>query len=60
MLNLVVKIYVGVTVEGVRRAAEGLTDDERKGFRSGRGCVKHIFTLDNWVKKHERRSRESK
>ena len=40
------KIYAGILVDKVRRATEGLTEDEQECFRSGRGCVDQIFTLN--------------
>ena len=34
---------------------EGLIDDERGGFRAGRGYVNQIFTLQQVGEKHERK-----
>ena len=43
---MVGKIYIGILLDRVRRVSEGLTDDEQGGFRSGKGCVGQIFTLN--------------
>ena len=42
---MVGKIYVGILVDRIRRMTVGLIDDEQRGFRSGRGCLDKIFTL---------------
>ena len=39
------KIFAEILVDRVRRVTRGLTDNEKGGFRAGRGCVDHIFTL---------------
>ena len=36
LLNVVGKIYAGILVNRARRVTEGLTNDEKGGFRSGR------------------------
>ena len=38
-------MYAGIIVGRVRGEAEGLIDDEQRGFRLGRECVNQIFTL---------------
>ena len=35
-INMVEKIFAGILMERVHRVAEGSTDDEQRGFRSGR------------------------
>ena len=45
LLRVVGKIYSGILVDKIRRVIEGFTNDEQRGFRSGRGCVDQIFTL---------------
>ena len=45
MLGVDGKIYAGILVDRVRKATEGLIDDEQGWFRAGRGCVNQIFTL---------------
>ena len=44
-LSMVGKIYAGILVDRVCRVTRGLIDDAQGGFRAGRGCVDHIFTL---------------
>ena len=53
---MVEKIYVGILVDRVCRATEGLIDDEVSGFRSGRGCADEIFIL----KQIDQKAREKK
>ena len=45
LLSVVRKIYAGIQVDRVHKVTEGLTDDEQRGFRAGRGCVNQIFIL---------------
>ena len=45
MLSGVEKIYNGNLIDRVRKATEGLIDDEQGWFREGRGCVDQIFIL---------------
>ena len=42
---MVGKIYADILVDRIRRVTGSLTDDEQVVFRTGRGCVDHIFTL---------------
>ena len=42
---MVRKIYAGILVDRVHRVTEDLISDDQRGFREGRGCVDHIFTL---------------
>ena len=45
LLSVVGKIYTGILVGRVRRVAGGLTDDEQRGFRAGRGvCRSDLHT----------------
>ena len=53
---MVGKIYAGILVNRVRRVIGGLTNDERGGFRAGRGCVDQMFTM----KQIGEKSREKK
>ena len=46
MLSLVWKIYEGILVDRFRKVIEGLIESEQGGFRTGRGCVDQIFTLE--------------
>ena len=45
LLSVVGKIYAGILMDIVRRVTGGLIDDQKGGFRAGRGCVDQIFTL---------------
>ena len=42
---MVGRIYVGILVDGVRRVAGGLIEDEQGGFRAGRACVNQVFPI---------------
>ena len=44
MLSVVGKIYEVILLDSVHKVTEGLTDDERGGFRARSGCVDQIFT----------------
>ena len=41
---MVGRIYGDILVDRVRSVAGGMTDDEQRGFRAGRGYVDQIFT----------------
>ena len=41
-----VKTYVGIIVDRVRKVTECLIEDEYEGFRVGRECGEHIFTIN--------------
>ena len=45
MLRRVSKIYANILVDRVCSVSGGLIDDERGGFRAGRGYVDQIFIL---------------
>ena len=60
LLSVVGKIYAKTLVERVRRVTEGLIVDEQGGFRLGRGCVNHIFTLKQIGEKARERERKKK
>ena len=56
LLSMVGKIDAWILVDRVHKVTEGLTDNEKGGFRAGRGCVDQIFTLKQigektWEKK---------
>ena len=51
-------IYAGILLDRARKVTEGLIDDERGGFRAGRGYVNQIFTLQQVGEKHERKKVE--
>ena len=42
------EIYIQESSYIVSSVTKGLIDDEQGGFRAGRGCVDHIFTL-KWI-----------
>ena len=54
-MSVVGKIYIGIFLDRFRRGTEDLIDDEQRGFRSGRGCIDQIFSLDRQVSKHLRK-----
>ena len=39
LLIVFLKIYAGILVDRVCRVTVGFIDDEKGGFRAGRGCV---------------------
>ena len=45
LLSVVRKIFAGILVDRVRRVIGGLINDEKGGFRAGRGCLNKIFTI---------------
>ena len=51
---MVGKIYAGILVNIVRKVTEGFIDNEQGGFRSGRGCIDQIFTIEHIDKKRTR------
>ena len=57
-MSVVGKIYAGILVERVRRVTEGLIGEEQGAFRSGRGCVDHIFTLKQMIEEMREKKNE--
>ena len=57
LLSVFGKIYTGILVAIIRRFTGGLIDDEKGGFRGGRGCVDQIFTLKQigWKSREKKR-----
>ena len=49
-------IYAGILVDRVLRVTGDLIGDEQRGFRAGRGCIDHIFSL----KQRGKKAREKK
>ena len=47
---------MGILVDRFCKVAEGLIDDEQRGFRAGRVCLDQIFTL----KQIDEKAREKK
>ena len=58
LISVVRKIYMGILVDRVHRMTENLFDDDKGGFREGRGCVDQIFTLKQIGGKHKRKNVE--
>ena len=56
LISVVEKMHAGILVDRVSRVTGGVSDDEKGGFRAGRGCVYQIFTL----KKIGKKAREKK
>ena len=57
LLSVVGKIYAGILVDRVRRVIAGFINDEQGGFRSGRGVVDKIFSLNQIGEKAREKKR---
>ena len=59
LLSMVVKIYLRILLDRVRRVTEGLTDDEQGSLRAGRGFVDKIFTLKQICEKAHKKKTDN-
>ena len=51
LLSIPDKVYGRILIERVRVLTEGMIGEEQCGFRSGRGCVDHVFVMKQMSEK---------
>ena len=49
LLPTISKLYTGVLYERLREHGEEILTDEQNGFRKGRSCTDHIYTLTSII-----------